>query len=215
MNKRWPLKVYMGAHSCSTTEQSLTKEDIVRKKSICEGAELRGVSKVYNAKSFKCSRAPGYRGCQGDLVGSDISILKLDEPVQFTYKIRPICLPANPSLEEFENKTAVVAGWGYYDQSSISSTIPREAEVTVLMKKVCLGCSWNLKCVWTINGVRHTRKGWGNEYNHGIHICTTGVQEPWQGPRSGDSGSALNLKENGRSSLYLFMCHVLMCSYIT
>ena len=198
----------MGAHSCSTRRQWLTKEDLVRKTSICGGAELRGVSKVYNAKSFKCSRAPGYGGCNGTLVGSDISILKLDEPVQFTNKIRPICLPVNPSWEQFENKTAVVAGWGYLNQSSISSIIPREAEVTVLTNMVCQGCYWNLKCVWTKDGVRHTRKGWGSDYNHGIHICTTGVQEYWHGPRAGDSGSALNLKENGRSSLHIFAFEV-------
>ena len=209
----------MGAHSCSTRRQWLTKEDLVRKTSICGGAELRGVSKVYNAKSFKCSRAPGYGGCNENLVGSDISILKLDEPVQFTNKIRPICLPVNPSWEQFENKTAVVAGWGYLNQSSISSLTPREADVRVLKHKTCRGqvyedgvYKWKS---YNYGGV--TRTGWGyREYNQYLQMCTTGVKEAWHGPRAGDSGSALNLKENGRFSynfsytLSLFFRYLIM-----
>ena len=35
-------------------------------------------------------------------------------------------------------------------------------------------------------------------YQPDTHICTAGVKETWHGPRAGDSGSALNFKENGR-----------------
>ena len=214
----------MGAHDCY---QFIYKEDRYnpgRMLPLCEGAEFRGVSKVHNAKSFRCESAAShyhcsrpyttkecYEGCKKVKGGSDIAVLKLDKPVQFTDKIRPICLPANPSQEQFSNKPAVVAGWGYYNKfNNKSSTTPREAEVRVQPQMVCQGCmnqNWNdLLCKWSKNGVNYSREGWGADYHHATHICTVGVQEPWQGPRGGDSGSALNFKENGRfSNIYLHL----------
>ena len=149
----------MGAHNCY---QFLYKEDRGRMLPLCEGAELRGVSRVYNAKSFRCESSAShcsrpfttrecYEGCKKAKGGSDIAVLKLDKPVQFTDKIRPICLPANPNWKQFQNELAVVAGWGLFDQSSTnsvtnSSATPREAEVRVQPQMVCQGCmnqNWN------------------------------------------------------------------------
>ena len=215
----------MGAHNCYQFLYKVDRNNPGRMLPLCEGAELRGVSRVYNAKSFRCESSAShcsrpfttrecYEGCKKAKGGSDIAVLKLDKPVQFTDKIRPICLPANPNWEQFQNEPAVVAGWGLFDQSSTnsvtnSSATPREAEVRVQPQMVCQGCmnqNWNDHlCKWSKNGVNYTRQGWGTDYHHDTHICTVGVQEPWQGPRSGDSGSALNFKENGRfSNIHLY-----------
>ena len=188
----------------------------------CKGAEERSVRKVDNLDNFVChyngtctrpfNTYQCYRGCKKGIEGSDIAVITLDRPVQFSNKISPICLPANPSKDQFETKTAVVAGWGStkHNTKQISPT-PREAEVKVLKYKHCYG-AWNyntsdgtpVAVPWKDDeGIE--RSGWGVDYNETIHLCTHGPGG--DGPRAGDSGSALNFKENGRFSTldYLYL----------
>lgn len=44
-------------------------------------------------------------------IGHDLALLKLDKPVQFTDKIRPICLPRQGEGVPV-NKRCYVTGWG-------------------------------------------------------------------------------------------------------
>ena len=205
---RIPLQVYIGAHRCINQEIN------------CPDASSRKVSRVNNLDNFVChhngtctrpfNTYQCYRGCRKGIEGSDIAVITLDRPVQFSNKIRPICLPANPRQEQFEKKTAVIAGWGMFDNANKTSQLPREAEVKVLKHKACEG-QWET----LDNGTRVPlpfkndegieRSGWGPAYSSTIHLCTHGLQKFVNGPRAGDSGSALNFKENGRfSNIYFY-----------
>lgn len=41
----------------------------------------------------------------------DIALYKLDEPIIFSYFIRPACLSPYPTNEEISNNTVLSAGW--------------------------------------------------------------------------------------------------------
>ena len=43
--------------------------------------------------------------------GSDVAVLTLASPVQYSHKIKPVCLPSNPG-HDYGNKDAVAAGFG-------------------------------------------------------------------------------------------------------
>ena len=114
---------------------------------------------------------------------------------------RPVCLPANPSQEQYMSKGSVIAGWGYYDvtqESPQTSKVLRETEVRVQSHDTCLN-TWG---AYRWDGRKHVlRYGYSpGQYRRDIHICTAGRTEVWHGPRPGDSGSALMMEENGRSS---------------
>ena len=205
--------MYVGAHICDFDQLNVMK---------CEGAEKRRVSNVDNLDNFVCRRngtctlplktKECHRGCKKGIEGSDIAVITLDRPVQFSRKIRPICLPANPSIKQFETKTAVAAGWGSTKHNSKkTSPTPREAEVKVLKFEGCYG-RWNYNtsdgkpvAVPYKDDGGFERSGWGADYNETVHLCTHGPRG--NGPRAGDSGSALNFKENGRFSTldYLYL----------
>lgn len=58
---------------------------------------------------------PAYDSSQ---VTSDIALLKLKAPLEFTQKIKPACLPTD-YMDMYANKKAVVTGWGLDHFNSI------------------------------------------------------------------------------------------------
>jgi hypothetical protein len=50
--------------------------------------------------------------------GDDIALIRLPEAVNFTTNIRPICLPTDASLKDFDyaEKTLTAAGWGEFNE---------------------------------------------------------------------------------------------------
>ena len=112
-----------------------------------------------------------------------------------------MCLPANPSQEQYMSKESVIAGWGYFDvtqESPETSKVLRDTEVRVQSHDTCL----NTRGAYRWDGRKHVlRYGYfPSQYQPDINICTAGRTEVWHGPRPGDSGSALMMEENGRSS---------------
>ena len=59
----------------------------------------------------------------------DFALFVLNEPVQFSTKISPICLPSQD--QQFSGKTATAAGWG---QTSPGRTLPSKTGSPVLKK---------------------------------------------------------------------------------
>lgn len=55
-------------------------------------------------------RVVRHRGFDMRTLYNDVAILTLNEPVEFTETIRPICLPSGANL--YSNKNATVIGWG-------------------------------------------------------------------------------------------------------
>ena len=103
-----------------------------------------------------------------------MAVVSLAARVQYSHKIKPVCLPSSPS-QDYAGKEAMAAGFGRGDDNS-----PVQYE---LMKKI-VTLTPDEKC--------HRR------YNDMKLICSTEPGNNGPAMRLGDSGSALNLKENGR-----------------
>ncbi|XP_011872054.1 PREDICTED: proclotting enzyme-like [Vollenhovia emeryi] len=66
----------------------------------------------------------------------DIAIIKINRPTAFNSYIWPICLP--PVQQSFENKNAVVTGWGTQYYGGPASTVLLETEVPVWPQERCV-----------------------------------------------------------------------------
>jgi len=100
----------------------------------------------------------------------DIAILTLSNPVSFSNKIRPICLPVSKEL--YHGSAAVLAGWGKIGPNRHPDKL-MEARMTI--SSTCSG-----------HHPTQTR-----------HICFRN-DNPYRVGCSGDSGSPVFLKENER-----------------
>lgn len=67
---------------------------------------------------------------------SDIAVLILDEPVQFTDYIQPICLPA--IIDNVVNVLGTVAGYGNVNKTSSHQSIPFHAELSTVSPFECV-----------------------------------------------------------------------------
>ncbi|XP_018398794.1 PREDICTED: proclotting enzyme-like [Cyphomyrmex costatus] len=67
---------------------------------------------------------------------NDIAIIKIHRPTVFNSYIWPICLP--PIQQSFENKDAVVTGWGTQYYGGPASTVLLEAAVPVWPQERCV-----------------------------------------------------------------------------
>jgi len=104
----------------------------------------------------------------------DAAILTMTEPIEFNYKIRPVCLPSDPSVT-YEGEVCQATGWGRIEDNKSPKNL-MEVDVKIISIEDC-------------------RNSYSNVYD--IHICATGVGAPDFGTRGGDSGSPLNLPEVG------------------
>lgn len=84
----------------------------------------------------KVLRHPQYNRTDGH---NDIALLYLDRNVEFTEKITPICVPADPEIRarNFDEYNPFVAGWGKTQEGGRSATILQELQLTVLNNKRC------------------------------------------------------------------------------
>lgn len=65
---------------------------------------------------------------------SDIALLKVDRPIQFTNYVRPACLPDN---QEFTGRNAVVVGWGSTSFGGPSSNILQQVTLPIWSNQEC------------------------------------------------------------------------------
>ena len=100
----------------------------------------------------------------------DIAILTLTNPVQFSDKIRPICLPFG--TDSYQDSTAILAGWGLIGPNKSPKKL---MEARMVISRSCSG-----------HHPTQTR-----------HICYKN-NNPYRVGCSGDSGSPVFLKENER-----------------
>ena len=145
-----------------------------------------------------------------DLMGSDLAVLTLTSPVQYSDKVKPICLPSNPG-QNYVGKVAVASGFGADKHHQLQDNL-METNVTVISEEDCF------------NNVKDEITGGASKWNMSISeedvrkslktkICTKGSpinnNPDWTtGTREGDSGSALNFEEHGRFQIYinLYVC---------
>jgi len=84
-----------------------------------------------------CGRSdhPNYNDGNQD---NDYAVLHLCESVQFTREIRPVCLPSS-SGNNYENKDAVVSGWGTLSSGGSTPDTLREVTVKTMSNAKCVG----------------------------------------------------------------------------
>ena len=135
-----------------------------------------------------------------DLLGADVAVLTLTSPVQYSNKVKPICLPSNPG-QNYVGKVAVASGFGADKHHQLQDNL-METNVTVISEEDCF------------NNVKDEITGGAAKWNMSISqedvrkslktkICTKGSpinnNPDWTtGTREGDSGSALNFEEHER-----------------
>ena len=139
-----------------------------------------------------------------DLLGHNVAVLTLSSPVLYSREIKPICLPSNPD-QNYVGKVAVAAGFGV-NVHNLTQDKLMETNVTVISEEECFdSLHENIK-----------KLGLGRfpiaedrlRQSLDTKICTRGSPiddnpDMTSGGRRGDSGSALNLKENGRFPIVL------------
>ena len=96
-----------------------------------------------------------------DLLGSDVAVLTLTSPVQYSDKVKPICLPSNPG-KNYVGKVAVASGFGGDVDGNKQKNL-METNVTVISDEECL--TFNASDWITNDTIRDFFK---------IKICTKG-----------------------------------------
>jgi len=159
--KSW-IKVLLGEHNVADRE--FNKVD---------------VAEIINHPDFKRLVGNTTDNKRLHYYGTDYAILRLANPVPFTKKVNPACLPADLS-STFDGILATISGWGQRRSTDPASSpnVLHEADVTVMT---------NAKC---------------NNYYPGIFtenmLCTFA---PGKDACQGDSGGSLIVPENGRQAL--------------
>ncbi|CAG7819457.1 unnamed protein product [Allacma fusca] len=73
---------------------------------------------------------------------SDIAMIILDSPVEFSFHVRPVCFPEsfNSLLEEYqiqEGNVGTVVGWGKREDGNLAETL-QEAHIPVVNSRTCI-----------------------------------------------------------------------------
>jgi len=120
-----------------------------------------------------------------DLNKPDVAILTLEIGIEsFNKNIRPICFPSNPN-DLFEERFAIVTGWGKTNSTESTSNYLKKADVMVTSNEKC-------------------KAAWGPGKIFDFNVCTD--RRPYQHVVKesfcqGDSGGPLGVTENGRITL--------------
>ena len=134
-----------------------------------------------------------------DMLGADVAVLTLTSPVQYSDKVKPICLPSNPG-QNYVGKVAVASGFGN-DVDMVNQEHLMETNTTVISDEECA------KILYETLKKDERTPDWVTEElvldSFKTKLCTQGSPidnnpNVTTGGRMGDSGSALNFKENGR-----------------
>ncbi|XP_076325203.1 clotting factor B-like, partial [Tachypleus tridentatus] len=121
------------------------------------------------------------------LIYHDIAILKLNQRITFTERIRPVCLP-KPSFvkQNFGGRTVVVTGWGKMFYSGFNYTFQ--------LLQYCLKPFGRKQCHDSYMSLK------GKELPRGItdDLICAGLPHGKKNTCKGDSGGPLVIEENGR-----------------
>ena len=71
---------------------------------------------------------------------NDFSILTLAQPVTFSDKVSPACLPSDVT-QDYGGQEATIIGWGYTEDGRKPSVL-QEANVTIITNEMCNSEWW-------------------------------------------------------------------------
>ncbi|XP_032685596.1 proclotting enzyme-like [Odontomachus brunneus] len=80
-------------------------------------------------------RVVRHRGFNAQTLYNDVALLTMNEPVEFTEQIRPICLPSGSQL--YSGKTATVIGWGSLREGGVQPAVLQEVSIPVWSNSEC------------------------------------------------------------------------------
>ncbi|XP_020279968.1 proclotting enzyme-like [Pseudomyrmex gracilis] len=83
----------------------------------------------------RVKRVVRHRGFNARTLYNDVALLTLNEPVEFTELIRPICLPSGSQL--YSGKTGTVIGWGSLRESGPQPAILQEVSIPIWSNNEC------------------------------------------------------------------------------
>jgi len=154
--------------------------------------EVEDGRQIFNITRSHIFQHPEYNG---NTISHDISILKLPEPITFTDRIRPVCLPNRYFIPRFfDDEAAKVSGWGKNSDNAagVHPTL-KEADVKVLSNGIC----------------RNTFRG----IITGNQICIETKRDA--SPCKGDSGGPLMVKRNGPLGPYMMIVGIVSFGSLT
>jgi secreted trypsin-like serine protease len=138
--------------------------------------------KVFNITRDGIFQHPDYNP---NTIGYDVAILRLPERVEFTDKIRPVCLPNRfYSSDTFRQKLVRVSGWGKPGDESPS--------INYQLKNITVAVMSNGHC-------RHVFRGLVT----GNQICT--ASKTTVSPCRGDSGGPLVIRQHAPNGQPFYM----------
>ena len=141
---------------------------------------------------------------EGDTAGYDFAVWTLEEPVQFSETIQPVCLPTSAD-ESYTGSQVLNSGWGKslwkegmdeptYDTRNL---VLRTVNLTVFSMKECKNTKWLSD---RLNKVTTP----GRDVDDTMMICAgvapSDVTNQWIGPNKGDSGGIRN--QNRYSNMF-------------
>ena len=153
-----------------------------------------------------------------DLLGTDVAVLRLKQAVQYSDKVKPVCLPSDPE-ETHDNQEAMAAGFGHSPGHQGVQRLS-EANVTILSNENC----WALIKDAAMDRVKEFHledEVTAEELESSLEtkICTEGELTSGTNTRNGDSGSSLNFfdEEHGRlmQQQFRYLIYLLLCRYAT
>jgi chitinase len=125
---------------------------------------------------------------------SDIALILLEQKIQISDAIFPICL-SSKTVEAPKESNGIIVGWGKREGSPKSEDKPRQLEVTIRTNEECF-----------LKNPRFAAISSRNTFCAG--------KDETSGPCNGDSGSGLFFKASGRS-LRWFLKGIISASFIT
>jgi len=138
--------VTVGDHDVSTTTETASQNVKV--------VEIKQ-HKSYDARNFN----------------NDISLLRLEKPLNFSSTIMPVCLPFNYVSTSFEGQMIMAGGWGTLSQGGSQPTILQKVELPFMSTTEC-------------------KKYYGTSITDNM-ICT---YKPGQDTCQGDSGGSIEAR---------------------
>ncbi|XP_055594263.1 serine protease 44 [Uranotaenia lowii] len=85
----------------------------------------------------RVKRLVRHKGFDSRTLYNDVAVLTMDQPVQFTQSVRPICLPGADGSRGYNGLTATVIGWGSLRENGPQPAVLQEVNLPIWSNGEC------------------------------------------------------------------------------
>ncbi|XP_058818953.1 transmembrane protease serine 9-like [Topomyia yanbarensis] len=85
----------------------------------------------------RVKRLVRHRGFDSRTLYNDVAVLTMDQAVQYTKSVRPICLPAGDNTRAYNGLTATVIGWGSLRENGPQPSVLQEVNLPIWSNGEC------------------------------------------------------------------------------